>query len=82
MKRRGDPAKAHQRRRVRRFLRRARAGSEVAVYPEKLASFNVSENQILQLLASENKNYPVGQIEQGDSKLLIRSIGEFALLTR
>lgn len=53
---------------------------EVTVSPEKLAGYGVTEAQIMQLLAAENKNYPSGQITQGRSKLLIRSLGEFSSL--
>lgn len=53
---------------------------QITMNAEKLAGYNVTESQIMQLLAAENRNYPVGEIRQGDSKLLIRSIGEFATL--
>ena len=53
---------------------------EVTVYPERLAGYNLTQAQLGQLLAAENMNYPLGQIKQGESKLLIRSVGEFSTL--
>ncbi len=53
---------------------------QITVHPEALSGFHVTEAQISQLLAAENQNYSAGRIQQGDSKLLIRSVGEFQSL--
>lgn len=50
---------------------------EIKVSPEKLAGYGLTTNQITQVLKAENINLPSGSIYQGDSKMQIRTIGEF-----
>lgn len=50
---------------------------EIIVNQEKAAGYGIGVNQISQILAAENVNYPAGTISQGDTKLQIRSEGEF-----
>ena len=40
---------------------------------EKIAGLNLSVNQVVQALRSENQNTPLGEIFQGDSTFLVRS---------
>ena len=44
---------------------------------EKIAALNLSVNQVVQALRSENQNTPLGEIFQGDSTFLVRSQGQF-----
>ncbi|HET9567053.1 MAG TPA: efflux RND transporter permease subunit, partial [Vicinamibacterales bacterium] len=44
---------------------------------EKIAGLNLSVNQVVQALRSENQNTPLGEIFQGDSTFLVRSQGQF-----
>jgi HAE1 family hydrophobic/amphiphilic exporter-1 len=44
---------------------------------EKITALNLSVNQIVSTLRSENQNTPLGQIYQGDSSFLVRSQGQF-----
>lgn len=50
---------------------------EIIVNPDKLQGYGISTSQIAQILKAENANYPTGKISQGDTKLQIRSVGEF-----
>ncbi|MBR2594287.1 MAG: efflux RND transporter permease subunit [Firmicutes bacterium] len=50
---------------------------QIIVNQEKAAGYGISVSQISQILAAENINYPAGTISQGDTKLQIRSEGEF-----
>lgn len=53
---------------------------EIVVSPEKLQGYSLTIGQIAQAIAAENKNYPSGEISQGNTKLQIRSIGQFKSL--
>ena len=50
---------------------------QVDVEPEKMAGYNITFNQIISALQSENLNQPGGTVEFGNKSLLIRSVGEF-----
>ena len=50
---------------------------EIKLIPEKMQGYGLSESNIIQLLSSENINYPVGTIEQGTTNIQIKTIGEF-----
>lgn len=50
---------------------------EIVVIPERMQGYGITENQISQVLSSENLNYPTGQLTQGETKLQVRSVGEF-----
>lgn len=44
---------------------------------EKLRSYNLSVNQIVNVLRNENRNRPVGPMEEGKYEVLLRTQGEF-----
>ncbi len=44
---------------------------------EKLRSYNLSVNQITNILRLENRNRPVGPMDEGKYEVLVRSQGEF-----
>ncbi len=44
---------------------------------EKLRSYNLSVNQITNILRQENRNRPVGPMDEGKYEVLVRSQGEF-----
>jgi HAE1 family hydrophobic/amphiphilic exporter-1 len=44
---------------------------------EKITALNLSVNQVVQTLRSENQNTPLGEIYQGDATFLLRSQGQF-----
>ncbi len=44
---------------------------------EKLRSYNLSVNQIVNILRQENRNRPVGPMEEGKYEVLLRTQGEF-----
>ncbi len=44
---------------------------------EKLTSFNLSVNQIVDILRRENQNRPVGPMDEGKYEVLLRTEGEF-----
>ncbi len=50
---------------------------QVKLSIEKLRSYNLSVNQIVNILRAENQNRPVGPMEEGRYEVLIRSQGEF-----
>jgi hydrophobic/amphiphilic exporter-1 (mainly G- bacteria), HAE1 family len=44
---------------------------------EKLRSYNLSVNQVVNILRQENQNRPVGPMEEGKYEVLLRTQGEF-----
>jgi HAE1 family hydrophobic/amphiphilic exporter-1 len=44
---------------------------------EKIQALNLSVNQVVSILKTENQNTPLGEIYQGDSTFLVRSQGQF-----
>ncbi len=50
----------------------------VTLSTEKLRSFNLSVNQITNILQRENQNRPVGPVNEGQYEILLRTQGEFA----
>jgi hydrophobic/amphiphilic exporter-1 (mainly G- bacteria), HAE1 family len=52
----------------------------VELSEDKLRGFNLTESQIMQALAFENRNMPIGTIKQGDKSLQLRIEGEFKSL--
>jgi HAE1 family hydrophobic/amphiphilic exporter-1 len=44
---------------------------------EKVTALNLSVNQVVQTLRTENQNTPLGEIYQGDASFLLRSQGQF-----
>jgi HAE1 family hydrophobic/amphiphilic exporter-1 len=44
---------------------------------EKIQALNLSVNQVVGILRTENQNTPLGEIYQGDSTFLVRSQGQF-----
>ena len=49
----------------------------VELSKEKVTALNLSVNQVVQTLRSENQNTPLGEIYQGNSTFLLRSQGQF-----
>lgn len=49
----------------------------VTLATEKLRSYNLSVNQIVSVLRNENRNRPVGPMEEGKYEVLLRTQGEF-----
>lgn len=50
---------------------------KIKVDPQKLSGYNMSLNNIQNILRSENLNLPGGRINKGDAELLVRTMGEF-----
>ena len=50
---------------------------QVVLNPEKMQGYNVTVQQISGILQAENMNLPAGKIAQGDTKLQLRSVGQF-----
>lgn len=50
---------------------------QVTLSVEKLRSYNLSVNQINNVLRNENQNRPVGPMEEGKYEVLLRTQGEF-----
>lgn len=50
---------------------------QVVLKPEKMQGYNVTVQQISGMLQAENMNLPTGKISQGDTKLQLRSVGQF-----
>jgi len=50
---------------------------QVRVDRERLKSYNISLNQIVQVLRFENLNLPGGNIQEGYKDFLVRTLGEF-----
>src|SRR4029450_2344713 len=44
---------------------------------EKITALNLSVSQVVNALRNENQNTPLGEIYQGDSTFLVRSLGQF-----
>jgi hydrophobic/amphiphilic exporter-1 (mainly G- bacteria), HAE1 family len=49
----------------------------VTISTEKLQSYNLSVNQVVNVLRNENQNRPVGPIDEGKYEVLLRTQGEF-----
>lgn len=49
----------------------------VTLSTEKLRSYNLSVNQVVNTLRNENRNRPVGPMEEGKYEVLLRTQGEF-----
>jgi HAE1 family hydrophobic/amphiphilic exporter-1 len=49
----------------------------VTLSTEKLRSYNLSVNQVVNVLRRENQNRPVGPMEEGKYEVLLRTQGEF-----
>ncbi|MEQ1757445.1 MAG: efflux RND transporter permease subunit [Vicinamibacterales bacterium] len=47
---------------------------------EKITALNLSVNQVVQTLRTENQNTPLGEVNQGDATYLVRSMGQFGNL--
>ncbi len=47
---------------------------------EKITALNLSVNQVVQMLRTENQNTPLGEVNQGDATYLVRSQGQFTSL--
>jgi HAE1 family hydrophobic/amphiphilic exporter-1 len=52
----------------------------VELSKEKVTALNLSVNQVVNGLRSENQNTPLGEVYQGDATFLVRSQGQFASL--
>lgn len=50
---------------------------QVTLKPEKMQGYNVTAQQISGMLQAENMNLPTGKVAQGDTKLQLRSVGQF-----
>jgi len=50
---------------------------QVTLSTEKLRSYNLSVNQIVNVLRQENQNRPVGPMDEGKYEVLLRTQGEF-----
>ncbi len=49
----------------------------VEVSPDKLEGYGLSLAQLAQFLATENINMPSGDVSKGDTKIVVRTMGEF-----
>ena len=49
----------------------------VLLSTEKLRSYNLSVNQVVNILRRENQNRPVGPVDEGKYEVLVRTQGEF-----
>lgn len=49
----------------------------VELSKEKITALNLSVSRITGVLRSENQNTPLGEVDQGDTTLLLRSAGQF-----
>ncbi len=50
---------------------------QVTLAVEKLRSYNLSVNQIVNVLRQENQNRPIGPMQEGKYEVLLRTQGEF-----
>ncbi|MBQ4347607.1 MAG: efflux RND transporter permease subunit [Firmicutes bacterium] len=50
---------------------------EIVLNPERAKGYGVTESYLAQMLAAENLNFPSGTLTQGDSKLQLKTVGEF-----
>lgn len=53
---------------------------QITLNPDKMDGYGLTAPQLAQALAAENLNLPSGSISQGDSKLQVRTMGEFKSL--
>jgi HAE1 family hydrophobic/amphiphilic exporter-1 len=53
---------------------------QIELSKEKITALNLGVDRIVQTLRQENQNTPLGEIDQGDSTLLLRSQGQFQSL--
>lgn len=52
----------------------------ITVDPAKLAGYNLNINTLSQILAAENMNLPSGTLSQGETKMQVRTVGEFSTI--
>lgn len=52
----------------------------ITVDPTKLAGYNLNINTLSQILAAENMNLPSGTLSQGETKMQVRTVGEFSTI--
>ncbi|NCC16319.1 MAG: efflux RND transporter permease subunit [Clostridia bacterium] len=50
----------------------------ITVDPTKLAGYNLNINTLSQILAAENMNLPSGTLSQGETKMQVRTVGQFS----
>lgn len=50
----------------------------ITIDPSKLAGYNLTANTLSQVLAAENMNLPSGTLSQGETKVQVRTIGQFS----
>lgn len=48
---------------------------------EKITALNLSVDRVVQMLRTENQNIPLGEVDEADRTLLLRSPGQFTSLT-
>lgn len=53
---------------------------QITLNPDKMDGYGLTAPQLAQALSAENLNLPSGSISQGDSKLQVRTMGEFKSL--
>ena len=53
---------------------------QITLNPDKMDGYGLTAPQLAQALAAENLNLPSGSISQGNSKLQVRTMGEFKSL--
>lgn len=53
---------------------------QITLNPDKMDGYGLSAPQLAQALAAENLNLPSGSISQGNSKLQVRTMGQFKSL--
>src|SRR3954467_1015797 len=49
----------------------------VELSKEKVTALNLSVNQVVSIIRSENQNVPLGEVDEGDTTYLLRSQGQF-----
>ncbi|MGE0591489.1 MAG: efflux RND transporter permease subunit, partial [Vicinamibacterales bacterium] len=52
----------------------------VELSKEKITALNLGVDRVVQILRTENRNIPLGEIYQGDASFLVRSQGQFSSL--
>ncbi|MDD3393761.1 MAG: efflux RND transporter permease subunit [Anaerotignum sp.] len=52
----------------------------ITVDPTKLAGYNLNINTLSQILAAENMNLPSGTLSQGETKMQVRTVGQFSTI--
>ncbi len=50
---------------------------KVSIYPERLKGYGLSLMQVVQALRAENLNLPGGNVEDGNKRYILRTVGEF-----